>query len=122
MMLAFLVMVVGLIVARFMKKKTWWLKVHRFLGISAVILVFLGLFAEALQLSLAGRPHFRSPHSWIGVMAVGFAVLTPIFGLLQIKVRKAAARIRGTHRWFGRITLLLMFFNIILGLSMIGII
>lgn len=122
MILAFCIMLTGAIIARFMKKKAWWFKVHRSLGITGAILVVLGLFAEALQISLMGRPHFTVPHSWIGIVAVGFAVLTLALGLVQTRVRKLATRLRGPHRWSGRLTLLLMLINIVLGLYMIGII
>jgi len=122
MILAFCIMLTGAIIARFMKKKAWWFRVHRSLGITGAILVVLGLFAEALQISLTGRPHFTVPHSWIGIVAVGFAVLTPALGLVQTRVRKLAPRLRGPHRWSGRLALLLMLINIVLGLYMIGII
>lgn len=122
MILAICFMLVGFIVARFMKKRTWWFKVHRSLGITGAILVLLGLFAEALQLSLTGRPHFTVPHSWIGIVAVSLALLTPILGLIQVRARKVSSRLRGLHRWSGRFTLLLMFINIFLGLYMIGVI
>lgn len=122
MILAFVAMFVGMIIARFMKKKSWWLKVHRFLGTTAAILVLLGLLAEAIQLSLMGRPHLAVPHAWIGLVAVCLAMLTPILGVIQVNVRRVSSRLRGPHRGSGRMTLLLMVINIILGLYMIGVI
>ena len=120
MILALCIMLTGAIIARFMKKKAWWLKVHRSLGITGAILFLMALFAIALQITLTERAHFRVVHSWIGIVAFGFAVLTPTLGILQFKARNMAARLRNLHRWSGRITLCLMFINILLGLSMMG--
>jgi hypothetical protein len=120
MILALCIMLIGAIIARFMKKKAWWLKVHRSLGITGAILLLMAFFAIALQITLTERAHFRVLHSWIGVVAIGFAVLTPTLGILQFKVRNMAAKLRSPHRWSGRITLCLMFINILLGLSMLG--
>jgi hypothetical protein len=120
MILALCIMLTGAIIARFMKKKDWWLKVHRSLGITGAILFLMALFAIAIQITLTERAHFRVFHSWIGIVAFGFAVLTPTLGILQFKIRNVAARLRGFHRWSGRITLCLMIINILLGLSMLG--
>ena len=120
MILALCIMLTGAIIARFMKKKAWWLKVHRSLGITGVILFLMALFAIALQITLTERAHFRVVHSWIGIVAFGFAVLTPTLGILQFKVRNMAARLRSLHRWSGRITICIMVINVILGLSMLG--
>ena len=120
MILALCIMLTGAIIARFMKKKAWWLKVHRSLGITGAILFLMALFAIALQITLTERAHFRVFHSWIGIVAFGFAVLTPTLGILQFKARNMAARLRSPHRWSGRVTLCLMFINILLGLSMLG--
>jgi hypothetical protein len=122
MILAFCVMLSGLIIARFLKKKPWWLKAHRSLGITGPILLFIALFAIALQITLTGRTHFRIFHAWIGIVAFGFAVLTPTLGMLQLKVRSVAAKLRSPHRWSGRVILCLMFVNILLGLSLLGLI
>jgi hypothetical protein len=55
-------------------------------------------------------------------VAFGFAVLTPTLGMLQLKVRSVAAKLRSPHRWSGRVILCLMFVNILLGLSLLGLI
>ena len=120
MILALCIMLFGAIIARFMKKKAWWLKVHRSLGITGAILFLMALFAIAIQITLTERTHFRVVHSWIGIIAFGFAVLTPTSGILRFKARNMAAKLRNPHRWSGRITLCLMFINIFLGLSMLG--
>jgi heme A synthase len=113
-------MLTGAIIARLMKKKTWWLKAHRSLGITGAIFLIVALFAIALQITLTEREHFRVVHSWIGFTAFIFVVLTPTLGILQLKIRSVTPRWRSLHRWSGRITLCLILINIILGLSMMG--
>jgi len=120
MILAFCIMLVGAVIARLMKKKTWWLKVHRSLGITGAIFIIVALFAIVLQITLTERAHFRVVHSWIGFVAFVFTVLTPTLGILHLKVRNIAARLRNFHRWSGRVTLCLLLINIILGLLMMG--
>lgn len=120
MILALCIMLAGAIIARYMKKRSWWLKVHRSLGITGVISFIIALFVIVLQITLTEREHFRVLHSWIGFIAFLFALLTPVFGILQLKVRNVAVRLRSFHRWSGRITLCLMVINVFLGLSMMG--
>lgn len=120
MILALCIMLAGGIIARFMKKKVWWLKIHRSLGITGVITFLVALFVIVLQITLTEREHFRIIHSWIGFVIFVFAVLTPTLGILQLKVRSVAIRLRSFHRWSGRITLCLMLINVFLGLSMMG--
>ena len=120
MILAFCIMLAGGIIARFMKKKIWWLKVHRSLGITGAIFFIVAILAIVLQIMLTEREHFRIIHSWIGFIAFVFAMLTPALGILQLKVRNKAVRLRSFHCWSGRIALCLMLINAFLGLSMMG--
>jgi len=120
MILALCILLAGAIIARFMKKKAWWLKVHRSLGITGAIFLIVALFAIVLQITLTEREHFRIVHSWIGFTAFIFVVLTLTLGILQLKIRSVTTRLRSLHRWSGRITLCLIFVNIFLGLSMTG--
>jgi len=120
MILSFCIMLVGAVIARLMKKKTWWLKAHRSLGITGAFFLIVALFAIVLQITLTEREHFRVIHSWIGFVAFVFAVLTPTLGILQLKIRSVTTRLRSLHRWSGRVTLCLILINIILGLLMTG--
>ena len=63
MILALCIMITGATIARFMKKKPWWLKSHRSLGITGAIFILTGFFAIALQITLTEREHFRVVHS-----------------------------------------------------------
>lgn len=122
MIAAFVGLFVGFVVARFLKRRRWWLKVHRSIGLTGAIFVLVGLGAVVLQITLTGRSHFRIPHSYFGMLVVFLTLATPTLGLAMMKAQDRAARLRNYHRWSGRITLVLMFVNIVAGLKLIGVI
>ena len=121
MLLTVFLLLNGALIARLLKKKPWWLKVHRSIAITGVILFLIAIIAIALQITLTERAHLRIPHSWVGLAAFIFILLTPTLGFLQFKIKNMAAKLRVFHRWSGRITISLMIINIVLGLFMIGI-
>ncbi|UCG68420.1 MAG: hypothetical protein JSV09_11475 [Thermoplasmata archaeon] len=118
----FLLMLTGVIIAKAFKKRKWWLKTHKMLGIVGAILSILGLIMGFIMVQLSSGEHFRVPHAYVGFLAIIFAVLTLGLGFAQFKVKKNRKKIRMIHRWSGRITLVLMLLNIIFGLSLVGII
>lgn len=122
MIAAFVGLFFGFIVARSLNKRRWWLKVHRSVGLTGAIFVLVGLGAVVLQITLTGRSHFRIPHSYLGMLVVFLTLATPTLGLAMMKAQDRAARLRNYHRWSGRITLALMFVNVVAGLKLIGVI
>lgn len=121
MILTVCTLLTGVLIARFMKKRPWWFKVHRSIAITGVILFLIAIAAIALQITLTERAHLRVPHSWVGLVAFICVLLTPTLGFLQFKLRNVAAKLRGFHRWSGRITICLMIINVIFGLLLIGV-
>jgi hypothetical protein len=103
-----------------MKKKPWWLRAHRSIAITGVIVFLIAITAIALQITVTERPHLRVPHSWVGLVAFVFVLLAPALGLLQFKIKNMAVKLRLFHRWSGRTTICLMILNIVLGLLLIG--
>ncbi len=104
MALGFLFVLAALIVAGTQRRKRWWLKVHRAIGIAGGLLMALG--AVAAVASVASNPdgeHLRTPHTWVGALTVLTAVITPALGQLQFKIPGKAAAIRTAHRLCGRI-------------------
>ena len=102
----------GAALARFMKRKTWWLKAHRGLASAGVALLFCGIAAAFLKVELRGGVHIAFPHAYLGAVIFMFALITPTLGLLQFRFRQQAARIRVLHRWSGRLLLLLLALNV----------
>jgi len=116
MCIGFAFLLAGFIVVRFMKRKTWWLKVHRLCGILGGSCAVLGFCAVALGIVSAGGQHLRIPHSYIGVVAVILVVAAPFLGFMQFRFREHIQVIRRLHVWSGRIVLILMLINIALKL------
>jgi hypothetical protein len=121
MILNVFVLLTGALIARFMKKQPWWLRAHRSIAITGVILFLVAITAIALQITLTERAHFRVPHSWVGLVAFMCVLLTPTLGFLQFKIKNMAANLRSFHRWSGRITIFIMLINVVLGLLLIGV-
>jgi len=119
---SFLLMVVGMLLARYLKRKKWWLKVHRRLGLSGGILGLLGLGLGAYMVEVTSGVHIKAVHTYVGLLTVVLIILTLIIGRSILKGKGGKqARLR-LHRWIGRVTLIMMLATIVLGLLRAGIV
>ncbi len=114
---AFAVLLSGWLVARYARRRRWWLRVHRGLAYVGVFMVFAGF--TVMSLGKTGG-HFRVPHAWLGAAVLALAVATPVLGNLQFVFREKMKGIRAAHRFSGRVTLGLMGINIFSGLRLAG--
>jgi hypothetical protein len=115
----FILMASGMAVARKMKGAGWWLSAHRFLGISGSAFVFAGAIQAIIMVSLTGNKHFNILHAYVGISIVFLALLTPLAGYAQLKSWIWSAGTGIVHRWTGRLILILMLFNFVLGLLLL---
>jgi len=113
-------MAAGMVIARTMKQKAWWLKAHRTLGIAGALILWTGVIMAIIVIDRSGGLHFNIPHAYAGLAVAMLAVATPAAGQMQFKIRAWALKLRTLHRWSGRLTLTLAGVNIILGLLMLG--
>ncbi len=119
--ISFTMMVWAMLVARYMKKRRWWLKAHRTLEIWGVSLGIIGIIAAEYMLFSTSVNHFRITHSYFGAAAVISLICTPVIGQLILKGKRVRKPFfRKFHRWLGRSALLLTFISIILGLFQIN--
>jgi hypothetical protein len=118
---SFLCLLAGMLISRYFKKKRWWLKTHRALGVSGALLGTAGLIAMVTMLSILSASHMRIFHSYLGLMTLLGMLAAPLVGLRILKARKGKQTLRIFHRWLGRSVLLLMAATIVLGLQRIGI-
>lgn len=124
MSVAFLLVFVGMFFPRYLKKKKWWLKTHRHMGISGALIGAAGIAIAVYMIARTTGIHLRVLHSWIGLITIALMAVTPLYGHFMLKIRKAperAKRARAAHRWIGRLTLLFMALTIVLGLLQAGI-
>jgi hypothetical protein len=119
MITGLLLLSTGMLIARYMKNRHWWLKAHKTMGISGAIVAISGLVMAMYMVSLSTGVHFRVPHAYLGSIIIIFVVMTPILGYAQFKSVSEAVKIRTIHRWSGRITLVLILLNILSGLSLV---
>lgn len=119
---AALAMITAATIARFLKKKKWWLKAHRALNLIAVILALGGLIAAAISVQTSGGPHFRVRHAFYGLAALLFLLASPALGfaIFKTKDKTKIAGLKKIHRWMGRITILLMLGAALAGFALIG--
>lgn len=119
MILGFILMLTGMIIARFYKDTPWWFKSHKRIAPMGVLLAIIGLILGIIMVSMSSGEHFTIPHHFVGLLAIVFAVITPSLGVAQFKIKKNKKKIRAAHRWSGRITITLMFINILFGISLV---
>jgi len=119
MIIGFLSMVSGASAAMFMRRKRWWLRVHKGAGFFGTFCVLSGVVAAVSMITLSAGEHFRITHHFVGLITAAVAVFTPLLGIVQFKVKGQAVRIRAMHRWFGRVTLIVAFVAVGSGLLII---
>jgi peptidoglycan/LPS O-acetylase OafA/YrhL len=119
----FLLVFSAMIVAMTQRKKRWWLKSHKAIGLTGGSLLLLGaVVAIAAVASTPAGDHLRTPHTWLGVLTVCAAIITPTLGLLQFRLPQKVGTIRVIHRLFGRLLNLMIPITIFLGLRVAEII
>ncbi|MBN2539510.1 MAG: hypothetical protein JXB09_05625 [Deltaproteobacteria bacterium] len=119
MLAGFFSMTAGITTALFMRRKRWWLRVHRRFGSVGAICVLLGFMTALFMVSRQTGRHFAVPHAWLGLATILSVLCTYTAGLMQFKIK--TARVRSLHRWAGRGTFALMILNIVSGLFLAGI-
>jgi hypothetical protein len=112
------VMLGGMLTARYMKRKSWWLKAHKILGISGALLIISGVIvAVYMVLTQSGTYLVEEPHAYLGITALALVVFTPIMGFMQFRIKDK--RMRSVHRWSGRLAITLVLINAAAGWMMI---
>jgi hypothetical protein len=118
--LAFICILAGALIARYGRRKRWWLKFHRALtGIGSGI-GLTGIVIGWLMVGAAGTGHWRGAHAYLGAALALLLATTPTLGVVQLKIKPPTGRrLRSVHRWLGRITLALMALQMVLGTLMV---
>ena len=111
----------AIFIAMTQRRRRWWLRLHRGAGLSGAILILAGDAAAVTAITIAAGKHFNSPHTWFGALTVVAAIVTPLLGFLQFRIRRRAERLRFFHRIGGRILAGAVLITILLGLRAVGI-
>jgi hypothetical protein len=112
------VMLGGMLTARYMKAKGWWLKTHKSLALSGAFLTVSGFILAAYMVSTYMDTYLvMEPHAYLGIAAVALVVFAPIMGFMQFRTRDK--RMHVIHRWIGRLAIAMVLINIWAGWTMI---
>jgi hypothetical protein len=112
--------IVGVSAAMFLRKKKYWLKIHKTFNSFSLLGILMGIIMAFLYVSGSGGKHINGLHQMTGLSAFIFAFTTILLGFHQFKAINKPA-VRTAHRWFGRVSLLILLTAIILGLILISI-
>jgi len=108
-------------ISRFLKRRRWWLKAHRALGIAGAAVLIPGAVTAFRLVEASSGVHLDAPHTWFGAAALSLSWTAPILGLLAFRIRAHAVRLRTLHRWTGRLALAAAFLAALSGLRLAGV-
>ena len=122
---SFLLILSGMMISRYGKKKKWWLKTHRAFGSIGSIGAVAALILAVVMISITHGYHLSNTHGIFGLITVVLLLVTPFMGYWMTSPKggspEVKKKLRVIHRWIGRVTLLLMAVTIIFGLQLSGI-
>jgi hypothetical protein len=122
MSLGFILLIVGIVIAKAMRKKAWWLKTHKIVTSLGATLVIVGIGFGIYMVSISHGQHLRLPHTYLDIITIIFILITVRLGFSQLKAKEKAPKISMIHRWLGRITMVVMLVSILSGLMIAGVI
>ncbi len=120
MLAASLCLLAGVGLARFGRKRRFWLKGHKNLNGAGGLLLTAGGVMAFVNIILTGSDHLAELHHRIGFIALMLTFLTVFLGLYSLKASNKSV-FRAVHRWSGRLSPIAILAALTLGLSMIGI-
>lgn len=121
MALGTLCFIAGVGAVIFFRKKNNWLKIHKSFNSAGLFLLCAGIIMAITYVSTTGGKHLDGAHQIIGFITFILTIVTLLLGFYQFKA-KDKLTIRTTHRWSGRLSLLLVIINLMLGLLLAKII
>jgi len=116
----FILLLAGAIVAH--RRKADWLKTHRILQVSGAICVLIGLLIGVYMVTLSGFPHLMNNHEVLGAITASLVLVTILVGSAITLIKDQKYVVRAGHRWLGRISLVLLVINIVLGIIVLSLI
>jgi len=111
----------AILVAAALRRKRWWLLLHRSAGLAGTSVILLGAVAAVAVIVFSTGRHLRVPHTWLGTVTIATALIVPVLGLLQFRIRTKAGTLRTIHRFCGRFLAGAAFATLLLGLRLTGI-
>ena len=127
MISVFLISLTAGFIAKFLRKKNWWLKTHKLLNQIKTVLAIFGFIIAILMVNNYGLNHFSTIHGLIGLFVfililfqstAGFIVTNKSLNNSKILQKGNILKIlRVIHKNSGLIIILLILINLSIGLS-----
>lgn len=114
--LGVLVLLVSLYIIKFKKQKPWRLKVHKRLSLTSVALIAIGVLLMFFGKASLSLKHFTVPHAYGGIIGSILLITTPILAYIGMKKRP---KVLNLHRWFGRVTGVVVLFVSVFGVILL---
>lgn len=121
MTLALLCFLTGVGTAVFFRKKRNWLKIHKNFNLAGFMALCVGAIMAFTFVAENNGKHLDGIHQIFGFTTFILTLVTLISGFYQFRAVNKVA-VRTTHRWSGRVSLLLIIITLILGLILASII
>lgn len=125
----FIISFVAGLIAKFLRKKNWWLKVHKILNQIKTLCAIFGFIIAILMVNSFKINHFSTIHGIIGLFVFVFIILqssggviivNKFFSTLKIIKEKEVGKIlRSIHKKAGIFIILFILINLVIGLSKI---
>lgn len=116
---AIILFTLAVVIARFMRQRRWWLRVHRAISTLGAAVVVGGFAVAYYMVSLGGGVHFFYPHTWAGAASLVLAIITAVTGYGRARLGLPRERYLLVHRFLALLTIVLMAIAIILGLGLV---
>ncbi|MCX8058440.1 MAG: hypothetical protein N3A58_03370 [Spirochaetes bacterium] len=123
----FLLSFIAGLIAKFLRKKNWWLNIHKLLNQIKILLLIIGFSFGFYIVSISGMKHFSNIHGILGLTAFILMLIQSTFGfiitnnLLNKKLSKFNINkaFRFIHKKAGIFVIIIVFLNLFIGLSKI---
>ncbi len=116
--LALIFMIAGMLAARYKKGRKNWLKLHKTLGLLGFALALAGITVAVYMVSsYLGVYFIKITHAYVGSVSLLLIILTPLTGFMQFRLKDR--RMHVIHRLSGRLAILFMLANVLLGLQIV---
>jgi len=110
----------GIGLARFGRKKPFWLKWHKRFNLAGLGLLAAGAATAFVNVVLSQGEHLAWLHQWAGLTALILTATTLFLGFYSFQAVNKP-RVRGLHRFMGRLSGFAIVTALALGVIMIGI-
>jgi len=111
-------MIAGMLAARYKKGRKKWLKTHKTLGLLGASLAIAGVLMAVYMVSTyLGIYFIKITHAYVGITSLFLVVLAPLIGYMQFRLKDK--RVHVIHKLSGRLAILFMLANVLLGLQII---